>query len=242
MNAIVTGASRGIGRAIVEKFAKQGINLWACASKTNPAFEADMESLAQRYSVWIKPLYFDLKNENEIKEAVKNLRKDKQSVDILVNNAGMSKVATLPMMSMKTIHEVFACDYFGPVFLTQCIIKMMITNGSGNIVNIGSISGLRPDKGYIAYGSAKAALMFATKVMAKELASYHIRVNAVAPGLTNTEMIQYKKDEFMEKIIGDIWLGRKAEPEEIANVVAFLCSEEAAYVTGEIVRVDGGGV
>lgn len=238
-NAIVTGASRGIGRAIVEKFAENGINVWACASRENPEFEADIKQMEEKYHVWIKPVYFDLKKEEEIKEAVKNIRKDRKTVDILVNNAGISKIGTLSMMSMNMLREVFECNFFGLLLFSQYVIKLMLSTG-GSIVNIGSISGLQPDKGYLAYGSSKAAVMFATEVMAKELASYHIRVNCVAPGLTDTEMIQYKKEELMNEIIENIWLKRKGTPEEIANVVYFLAMENASYITGQIIRVDGG--
>lgn len=239
INAVVTGASRGIGRAIVEKFAENGINVWACASRENLEFEADMKKMEEKYHVWIKPVYFDLKKEEEIKEAVKNIRKDRKTVDILINNAGISKIGTFSMMSMNMLREVFECNFFGLILFTQYIIKLMISAG-GSVVNIGSIGGLQPDKGYLAYGSSKAAVMFATEVMAKELAPYHIRVNCVAPGLTDTEIIQYKKEELMNEIIENIWLKRKGTPEEIANMVYFLAMEDASYITGQIMRVDGG--
>lgn len=239
-NAIVTGASRGIGRAIVEKFAEHHINVWACASRENPDFEADMRQLQERHSVWIKPVYFDLREEEEIKEAVKSIRSSRQAVDILVNNAGISKVGTLSMMSMKTLRDVFECDFFGPVLFTQYIVKMMIPNKRGSIVNIGSVSGIYPDTGYIAYGSAKAAVLFASKVMAKELAPYRIRVNAVAPGLIDTGMVQYKDGALLDEIVENVWLKRKGTPEEIADLVYFLASQEASYLTGEVIKADGG--
>ena len=253
-NAIVTGASRGIGRAIVEKFARNGINMWACASRENGAFEADMKGLEEKYQVWIEPLYFDLSREEEIKDAVRKIRNEKKPVDILVNNAGISKVANLSMLSMDQIHKVFECNFFGPLLLTQSVQRLMMKvtpppnahacthmhTRNKVIVNIGSVSGLYPDKGYSAYGSSKAALMFFSKILAMELAPFHIRVNSVAPGFIDTEMISYKKDELVEEIIENIWLKRKGEPEEVANIVYFLTTDAAAGITGKTIRVDGG--
>ena len=239
-NAVVTGASRGIGHAIVEKFAQNNVNVWACASRQNPEFETDMKKMEEKYHVWIRPLYFDLKNEDEIKHAVCTIRDDKCPIDILVNNAGISKVANLSMMSMTQIRDIFECNFFGPLYLIQYIQKMMIKSSGGVIINIGSISGLDADKGYAAYGSSKAAFMFLSKVLAKELKPYHIRVNAVAPGIVGTEMISYKTDELISDIIEATWLKRTGTPQEIANVVYFLTTKGASHITGEIIRVDGG--
>ena len=199
-NAIITGANRGIGRAIVEKFALEGANIWACARSQNPEFEMDMRKLAEQHHVWIRTLYFDLRNDEAIKNAVNDIRKEKTRVDILVNNAGIAKIANLSMLSISQIRDEFDCNFFGPLVLLQNVQKMMIKNG-GSIINIGSSSGIYPEKGYSGYGTSKAALMFLSKVLAKELAPYHIRVNSVAPGMIETKMISYKSDEVIEEII-----------------------------------------
>ncbi|WP_300685585.1 SDR family NAD(P)-dependent oxidoreductase [Acutalibacter sp. 1XD8-36] len=239
-NAVITGARRGIGRATVECFAGYGANIWACARKPDEEFERDMSELAGKYGVWIKPVYFDLANGDEMAAAVKGILSEKLPVDVLVNNAGVTFDGTLFMTSISKLKEVFEVDFFSQISLMQSFGKYMLRKHSGSIVNVASVTGLDYSFGRLAYGASKAALIWATRSCAKELAPYGIRVNAVAPGLVDTEILLCHKEESIKEALGQTPLKRKGNPDEIAEAIAFLASDKASYITGEILSIDGG--
>lgn len=241
-NAVITGSNRGIGRTIVEKFAENGCNIWACARTQSEEFECDMNELSEKYNVSITTVYFDLMDEEDLKNGIKQIISEKKKIDILVNNAGIAFGGVLHMTSMKKLKEVFEVNYFAQINIIQMISKMMIREKSGSIINMASIGGIESEPGYLAYGSSKAAFIWATKMLSKELGRYGIRVNAVAPGLTKTEMGMYKSEEEIKKVIERTSLGRMAEKEEIANAVLYLASDKSAFVTGHILNIDGGRV
>lgn len=239
-NAVITGARRGIGRATVECFAGYGANIWACARKPDEAFEQDMAELAQRDGVWIKPVYFDLADSEEMAAAVKGILSEKLPVDVLVNNAGVPHGGTLFTTSQAKLHEVFEVNFFAQIALMQVFGKYMLRKKSGSIVNMASIGGLEHEPGYLAYGSSKAALIWATRSAAKELAPHGVRVNGVAPGLVDTEMGSFRNQAELEKVLSRTPAGRMGGPGEIAEAIAFLASDKASYITGEILSADGG--
>lgn len=239
-NAVITGARRGIGRATVECFAGYGANIWACARKPDEAFAQDMAELAQKYGVWIKPVYFDLADSGEMAAAVKGILSEKLPVDVLVNNAGMPHGGTLFTTSVEKLREVFTVNFFSQIALMQYFGKYMLRKKSGSIVNIASVGGLEHNPGTLSYGSSKAALIWATQSVAKELAPHGVRVNGVAPGLTDTCMGHYREPSELEKVLARVPMGRMAGPAEIAEAIAFLASDKASYITGEILLADGG--
>ena len=239
-NAIVTGARRGIGRAIVEQFAAHGINVWACSSKYSEEFEEDLADLAGKYGVWIKPVYFDLSKESEIKEAIQGIMREKQPVHILVNNAGVPSGGLMQMTSMATLRNVMEINFIAQIYVTQLVSKIMMRQKEGVIVNMGSVGGIEAAEGYLSYGSSKAALLWATRCISKELAKYNIRVNAVAPGLVRTSMGDYKREAEQEKVLNRISMKRWGQPEEIAKAVMFLASDDSSFMTGAVLNVDGG--
>lgn len=239
-NIIITGCNRGIGKAILELFAAHGGNIWACSRSYSKEFEEELISLSNQYGVWIKPVYFDLLDEAEIKEAVSGIIREKRPIDILVNNAGIAYGGLMQMTPINKLKEVFQVNYFAQIFIMQLVAKVMVRQKHGNIINMASVGGIESNPGYLAYGSSKASLIWATQSVAKELGIYNIRVNAVAPGLTDTSMGNYKSEEELNKTIERTSLKRMAKPEEIAETVLFLASEKSSFVTGHILKIDGG--
>ena len=241
-NVIITGAARGIGRTILELFVENGANVWACGRGGNEEFENDIRVLSEKYNVWIKPVYFDLSDESAVKTGVQQIIKEKKSIDVLVNNAGMAHGGLFTMTSIDKLREVFQINYFAQIQIMQMVLRMMMRQKSGSIINMASIGGIETAPGYLAYGSSKAALIYATKSCSHEVGQYGIRVNAIAPGLVETDMGSYKSDEEVQKIIDRSSLHRKADPVEIANCALFLASEKSSFITGQTLIADGGRI
>ncbi len=240
-SALITGASGGIGMALVEKFASLGYNVIGSMRSEKPEILEKWSEWSEKYTVSIRPVYFDLSDEESVKNALGTFLKDKDNpIEVLINNAGIPYGATSMMTPMKDLKNVMQINFFGAIYVSQLVAKSMIKRKNGSIVNISSVGGIETTQGYLAYGSSKAALIHATGIMAKELAGAGIRVNAVAPGLTDTQMGHFKSDEELRKTLDRTPAGRMAKPEEIAETVAFLCSEAASYITGEVIAVDGG--
>lgn len=240
MNVIITGSNRGIGKAIVEAFACSGANLWACARKGTPEFESWLKIIASKTGVWIKPVYFELTDTETLNASIKSIIDEGLPIDVLVNNAGISTVGLLSMSKVDDIEKLFDVNFFSMLRVIQNVSKKMIRQRHGVIINMGSIAGIEPQPGKIAYGSSKAAVMMMTKCLAKELGPLGIRVNAIAPGPIETEMIHQYKDEMLQKLASESALRRLGRKEEIAQVVLFLASNQASYINGEIIKVDGG--
>lgn len=239
-NAIVTGTSRGIGKEIVRLFAENGANVWACARTKSDSFEQEMKEIADENNVWIEPVYFDLMDDNSIKTGIQSILKEKKNVDILVNNAGISQGGLFTLTSLDTLKTVFQVNYYASIQIMQLVARQMMKQKSGSIINMASVGGIEIAPGYLAYGSSKAALIYATKTVSKELGVYGIRVNAIAPGLTETEMGNYKSAEEIQKVLDRCSMHRKADPLEIAKCALFLASEDSSFITGQVLVADGG--
>lgn len=239
--ALITGSRRGMGMATLELFAQQGSNIWACARKTDERFEERLHEIALANDVKVWPLYFDLDNPEEIKTAVKTLVSAKVPIDILVNNAGISINALLQMSTSDILNRQISSNFVGPLLLTQYISKIMGKYGGGNIINIASIAGIDGPQGRVGYGGSKAALICATKVLSKEFAPKGIRVNAIAPGVVATDMLEGNMtDVVIQETIEHTCLKRLGQSSEIANVTLFLASDLSSYLTGQVIRADGG--
>ena len=239
-SAIITGCNRGIGSEILSQFAAEGANIYACVRKESEEFEKHIKELADRCEVTITPVYFDMSDEEQIKQGIKSIIKQKKPIDILVNNAGIAYNGSFQMTPVSKLREVFEVNYFAQIQIMQLVSRVMMRQRSGSIINMASVGGIEAEPGYLAYGSSKAALIWATRCLAKEMGAYNVRVNAVAPGLTMTDMGQTKPDDELQKVIERTPLKRMARAEEIANMVSFLASDKAEYVTGQIIQVDGG--
>lgn len=240
MNVIITGSNRGIGKAMVEAFAASGANIWACARKSTPEHEAWLKETAEKAGVWIKPVYFELTDKEAINAGLQSIIDEGQSIDVLVNNAGISTVGLLSMSKVEDIENLFVVNYFAMLRIIQKVSKRMARQRKGVIINMGSNAGIDPQPGKIAYGSSKAAVMMMSKCLAKELGPMGIRVNAIAPGPVETEMIHQYKDDVLKNLASESALRRLGTTDEIAQVALFLASDQASYINGEIIKVDGG--
>jgi len=238
--ALITGCNRGIGKAIVEKFAMSGADIYACARKETPELNIFLDEVSKKYNVDVERIYFDLTDENQIKESLKILLTEKRKIDILVNNAGIAHGGLLQMTSLSKMKEVFEVNFFSQILIIQMISKLMMRQKEGSIINLASVAGIDSFAGYSAYGSSKAALIYTTKTLSKELAPYNIRINAIAPGLTETDMAVQMEKKAKEIMVGDSAMNRLAKPEEIANMALFLASDLSSFVNGQVLRVDGG--
>ena len=238
--AIITGANRGIGLAAVEVFAEQGADVWACARTQTDEFEKKLKEIADKNAGTIAPIYFDVTEEAAVKNAVKKIGRDSKSVDILVNNAGISIERLFPMTSSEMMAKTMKANFLSQVLLAQLVSRYMIKAKRGSIVNIASISGIEGKQGSLAYGSSKAAVIFSTKTMAKELGAYGVRVNSVSPGFIATDMWEGRDSQVKDKILNETPLHRQGTPREVANVILFLASDLSSYITGQNIVADGG--
>lgn len=239
-NAVITGCNRGIGKEILKIFSENGANIFACVRKETEEFSELIKNLSEKNSVEIIPLYFDMTDETAMKNSVMQIRKSKKKIDILVNNAGInsSDSKLFQMTTMKNIRDIFEVNFFAQLQFTQYILKFMQSGGS--IINISSISALDGLPGQISYSSSKAALIGFTKTLSQELGRQNIRVNAIAPGFTDTDMGNSSTDDYIKNILNNSIFGRMGKPEEIANAILFFASDLSTFVTGKILRIDGG--
>tara|TARA_Y100000748_G_C15403694_1_gene452551 strand:+ start:36 stop:779 length:744 start_codon:yes stop_codon:yes gene_type:complete len=240
-NAVITGCNKGIGLETLRLFAKNGANVWACARKDYDYFLEEIDYLKNKYSVEIWPIYFDLNESDQIIDGFKEIKNYKKPIDVLVNNAGLIFTALFQMTSQQKLEEMFKINYFSHMLLTQYVSRLMMKQKKGNIINISSSAAIEGNEGRTGYASAKAAVISTTKVLAKELSAFNIRVNAVAPGLTQTEMMENSTpDDALAETLNRICLKRVGRPEEIANSILFLASDMSSYMTSQVLRVDGG--
>ena len=235
---LVTGASRGIGAATGKRVAREGAVVDANARTPKNLDDLCIE-LSEKYNTTVKALYFDVRDEAAAKKAVLQIRKETGRLDILVNNAGVMKDALIGMISKDLMQEMFDINVFGVMNLLQLASKIMMFQKSGSIINLSSIVGLEGIPGKLVYSAAKGAVAAMTKTAAKELASQGIRVNAVAPGMIDTDMLKSVGDEKMKEQLANIRMGRLGTPEEVADAILFLASDLSGYITGEILGVNG---
>lgn len=239
-NAIVTGSARGIGRKTVEIFAANGANVWACARSQTPEFDSYCISLSNQYDVFVKPVFFELTDQLQVKDTIKFFMSEKKPIDILVNNAGITYNALFQMSTKEWIDKSFDVNFIAPYIFTQYIVKMMLKNGQGSIVNIASSAALDGNAGRSIYGASKASVVCATKALAEELGVRGIRANSIAPGITKTDMIGNMTDKVIEETLLNTDSKEIGYPEDIANAAVFLASDLSSYITGQVLRVDGG--
>jgi len=239
--AVVTGCNKGIGKKIVQTFSENGAKVFACVRDVNSEFKSAIKDIEFKTENKIIPIQLDLSKENTIKKASDEILSENDTIDILVNNAGIIHTANFHMTSSDKLKELFEINFFSQSKFTQYISKSMIKNKKGNIVYISSTSGLDSNQGRSGYSSSKAAIISQSKALSRELGIYNIRVNSIAPGLTDTEMMKNNTSEkIINEVVSNLSIKRVAKPEEIANTVLFLASDLSSYITGQTIRVDGG--
>ena len=239
--AFITGTNRGLGKAFVEEFARCGANVIAHARKESEEFRVSCSELEEKFGVKVTPVFFDMTDTAAMKIAVRKLIADRVPVNVLVNSAGVAHGGFFAMTPMAKIREVMDVNLFAHMELTQLLIRYIGKCGNGSVVNVASISGLDLLAGNCAYGVSKAALIAFTKTLAAEFGMTGVRVNAVAPGLTDTDMAGQMEKVAGKKMQERSAMSRLGRPEEIAKLVAFLASDKSSFVNGEVVRIDGGG-
>ncbi len=237
-NALVTGGSRGIGMAIVDALLSEGCNVWYLSRS-----EGDTISLKEKAASMKSNLMWvacDMADRVSVQEAVERVIEEAKTVDILVNNAGITRDGLIMRMKDEAWDEVLAVNLTGAFLTSRRIGRLMAGQRRGAIINISSVVGIMGNGGQSNYAASKAGLIGFSKSLARELSSRNVRVNVVAPGFIQTAMTSILPEALKEGLTTQIPLARIGEAEEVAHAVAFLASEKASYITGQVLAVDGG--
>lgn len=238
-SAVITGGVRGIGKAIAEEFCRQGADVLLCYRSNEEAARKTAEELKQ-YGTRVELIKGDVSDPHHAEEAAKRAKDLFGKIDILVNNAGITKDKLLMRMTPSDFDEVIKANLSGSFYFLQAISPVMIKQKGGRIINISSIVGVRGNAGQVNYSASKAGIIGMTMSAAKELGRRGITVNAVAPGYIETDMTEIMTDDQKKAMMEMISMGRAGKVSDVANAVAFLASDQAAYITGQVLTVDGG--
>lgn len=238
-NAVITGGTRGIGKAIALEFAENGANLAIIATKDN---ENAKNTIKELENIGVKAELFvcNIRNSQDVEKTSEEILKEFGKIDILVNNAGVTKDNLLPNLSVSDIDDVIDINLKGCMLMTRAFVRNFVRNRSGNIINISSVVGLMGNKGQTNYAASKAGVVGFTKAVAKEYGRKNIRCNAIAPGYIATEMTDALTNEQKEEIQKQIPLCKLGSAEDVAKLAAFLADDASRYITGEVIKVDGG--
>jgi 3-oxoacyl-[acyl-carrier protein] reductase len=237
--AVITGGSRGIGRACALYFAKNGADIAFTYNKSKEKAEklkAEIENFGRKCLA----VQLDIGDYDKCKDFSENVIDQFNKADILINNAGITKDKALMMMGKADWNEVINTNLTGAFNVTKNFIITFMKQKQGNVINITSLSGIIGLPRQANYSASKGGMIAFTRSLANEVAQFNIRVNAIAPGFINTDMIKELKEDYVKAILPEIPLGRFGQAEEVAKVAGFLASERSGYITGQIVRIDGG--
>jgi len=237
--AVITGGTRGIGKAIALKFAQSGADVAIIATSESDAARntiAELKKLGSDSKLYV----CNVSNSEEVKRMSEMILADYGQIDILVNNAGITRDNILPALKDSDIDDVIDVNLKGCMYVTRAFIKSFVKRRSGNIINISSVVGLMGNKGQANYAASKAGIIGFTKTVAREYGKRNIRCNAIAPGYIATEMTATLNEDMTKAIAESLPLGTLGEPEDVANLALFLAGPSSKYITGEVIKVDGG--
>ena len=237
---IITGTAKGMGHQMVEVFAANGANIFALARTETEEHGAFCRAISESNGVQVMPLYFDMRDADAMKDAVKTINATKLAIDGLVNNAGVTYNSLFQMTSMEELRNQMEVNFFAPFLFTQYISKLMVRKRKGSIVSISSSAALDGNSGKSAYGASKAALLTMTMCISEELAASGVRANVICPGVTETDMLSTMPDYIMDIQKEAAFLKKAGTPTDVANAAMFLLSDYSSYITGQVIRVDGG--
>lgn len=238
--AVITGCNRGIGFSILQLFSKNGANIVACIRKKDEDFENKVNQLSKKYENKIYIILLNLEHEKNIEKAFKEIKNLNVKIDILINNAGINQISLFQMTPLEKIKLIFQINFFSAISFTQKILKLISKDSYSKIINISSNVVKLNSPGRSAYASSKAALISFTKVLSKELGNTKICVNAIAPGLVDTDMMKNTPEKIKNEILNNTPLKKAATTEDVANVALFLSSNLSNHITGETIFVTGG--
>ena len=239
--AVITGCNRGIGKKLLEVFSSNKCDVFACVRNIDDKFKLYVEDLSKKNKNKIIPISVNFEDIDSVKLASKKILDHKKQIDILVNNAAIIFTAIFQMTSNEKLKKIFDINFFSQTTFTQNIVKSISKSKNGSIIYIASSAALDGNEGRSAYASSKASMIAQAKVLSREIGRQNIRVNTIAPGLTNTKMmIDSTPEKYIDDLKSRISLKRIGSPEEVANVALFLASDLSSYVTGQTIRVDGG--
>ena len=238
-SALITGAGRGIGRAVAERFAAEGATLFLAVRNIEQGMLLAGE-LQAKHGIDCHALSCDVSDADSVKTLFRELFSHSKTLDVLVNNAGVLDDALIGMVTPAQVERTFASNSFSVLYCSQYAARMMQRAGGGSIINLASIIGRVGNAGQAVYGGSKAAVIGITQSLAKELALQQIRVNAIAPGFIDTDMAHSLPDDKFQQRLQSIAMGRIGSADEVAKVALFLASELSSYVTGQVIGVDGG--
>ena len=239
--ALITGAGRGIGFSIAEKFAKEGCHVVICDISEESSVQA-AQSLTEKYKVRALGVKTDVSNFEETQKLAARVIAEFGKIDILINNAGITKDNLLLRMTPEEWQKVIEINLNSVFNCSKAVLRPMLKNKGGRIINIASVVGVMGNAGQSNYAASKAGIIGFTKSIAKEYGSKGILCNAIAPGFINTKMIETLPKEYIDNLLNLVPLKKLGEPEDVANIALFLAADLSAYVTGQVIKVDGGMV
>lgn len=237
--AVITGGTRGIGRAIAEEFASNGADLAIIATRESDAAKDAVKSL-EAGGVKVRFYACNIRNSDDVVLTAEQILSDFGHIDILVNNAGITRDNLLPAMGFEDIDDVIDINLKGTIYMTKALIRSFVRQRSGVVINISSVVGLMGNSGQANYSASKAGIIGFTKTIAREYGRRNVRCNAIAPGYIETDMTDVLDEEKRSAIAQTIPLGRLGKPEDIAKLALFLAGDSASYITGEVIKADGG--
>jgi len=239
---IITGCNGGLGKAIMKKFAENHFNIIACVYPQSGDFDSLCKETEANFGITIEQIVFDSTDKVSFNDALLKISDFQQSIDVLVNNAGISIIKPIFNVDIEDLEKTFNINYFSTVLITKAVVEKMVRQDGGNIVNITSMVSMGSQPGGSCYDASKAAMNQFTKSIAQELAAFKIRVNGVAAAPMNTPMFKNLTEKTQKHAIKGIAMKRPVEVEEVANVAYFLAEDASSFITGEIIRVDGGAI